>query len=128
MQDDYRTPEELKYYGSDLNKFINENCSKEMTAINMDLIIYKRSKRHIRIIESKHLNENIQISQKELLRILSTASFLDYKYEVFIVIGNPPDYEPVTIIDVTNNKEYHINFKKDFIDWLEFDKELTDNP
>jgi len=55
----YRSEEEKIYFGSDLNKFVNENCSKEMTAINIDLLLYKRSKKHIRIIESKHKNEKI---------------------------------------------------------------------
>lgn len=90
----YRSDEEKIYFGSDLNKFISENCSKEMTAINIDLLLYKRSKKHIRIIESKHENEKIPYSQN------------------------------VKIINLTNGKTYHIKHKQDFIDWLEFKKEL----
>ena len=120
----YRTPEEMKYYGSDLNKFVNENCSKEQTVINIDLLIYKRSEKHIRIIESKHIGERMYYSQKEILKILSTAILPNYKYEVFIVIGDPPDYEPVTIIDIIKSKIYKIKEKQDFINWLEFTKEL----
>ena len=120
----YRSDEEKIYFGSDLNKFVNENCSKEMTAINIDLLLYKRSKKHIRIIESKHENEKIPSSQKEVLDILSTAIFKNHKFEVFIVMGDPTDYDNVKIINLTNGKTYHIKHKQDFIDWLEFKKEL----
>ena len=120
----YRSDEEKTYFGSDLNKFVNENCSKEMTAINIDLLLYKRSKKHIRIIESKHENEKIPYSQKEVLDILSTAILKDHKFEVFIVMGDPPDYENVKIINLVNGKSYRIKHKQDFIDWLEFKKEL----
>jgi len=126
MYNNYRTPEEMKYYGSDLNKFVNENCSKEQTVINIDLLIYKRSKKHIRIIESKHISEGaMEFSQKEVLKILSTAQFSGYIFEVFIVIGDPPNYEPVKIVDITDNKIYTIKNKNDFINWLEFEKELA---
>ena len=122
---DYRTIKEKIYYGSDLNKFVNKNCSKEQTVINIDLLIYKRSEKHIRIIESKHISEGaMEFSQKEVLKILSTAQFSGYIFEVFIVIGDPPDYEPVTIIDIIKSKIYKIKEKQDFIDWLEFKKEL----
>lgn len=120
----YRNEEEKTRFGSDLNKFVNENCSKEMTAINIDLLLYKRSKKHIRIIESKHENEKIPNSQKEVLDILSTAIFKDHKLEVFVVMGNPPDYENVKIVNLVNGKNYKIKHKQDFIDWLEFKKEL----
>ena len=121
----YRTPEEMKYYGSDLNKFVDKNCFHEMTVNNMDLLIYKRSKKHIRIIESKHIGETVHYSQKEILKILSTAILPNYKYEIFIVEGNPPDYAPVKIVDITDNKIYTIKNKNDFINWLEFEKELA---
>jgi len=120
----YRNEEEKTRFGSDLNKFVNENCSKEMTAINIDLLLYKRSKKHIRIIESKHENEKIPNSQKEVLDILSTAIFKDHKFEVFVVMGDPPDYENVKIVNLVNGKNYKIKHKQDFIDWLEFKKEL----
>ena len=120
----YRSDEEKTYFGSDLNKFVSENCSKEMTAINIDLLLYKRSKKHIRIIESKHENEKIPYSQKEVLDILSTAILKDHKFEVFIVMGDPPDCDNVKIINLTNGKTYQIKHKQDFIDWLEFKKEL----
>ncbi len=120
----YRNEEEKAYFGSDLNKFVNENCSKEMTAVNIDLLLYKRSKKHIRIIESKHENEKIPDSQREILNILSTAVFRDHKFEVFLVMGNPPDYENVKITNLANGKTYRIKHKQDFIDWLEFKKEL----
>lgn len=123
---EYRNEEEKVYFASDLNKFVNENCSKEMTAINIDLLLYKRSQKRIRIIESKHSSEKIPDSQKEVLTILSTAAFRGYKYEVYMVMGDPPDYDSVKIIDLNNGKEYKIQCKQDFLDWLEFKKELEE--
>lgn len=58
MKHDKIRGSEEKYYGSGLNKFIAENCKKNMTVMNIDLITYDRDKKHIRIIESKHLREN----------------------------------------------------------------------
>jgi len=39
-------------------------------------------------------------------------------------MGDPPDYDNVKIINLTNGKTYQIKHKQDFIDWLEFKKEL----
>ncbi len=83
---------EEKYYGSPLNKFIAENCKKNMTVMNIDLITYDRDKKHIRIIESKHENEKTGYGQNVLLKLLCTLfkQISGYKVTVFIVRGNPP--------------------------------------
>ena len=90
---------ELNYFGSDLNKFINEYCSKQMTAINIDLLMFKRSQNHIRIIESKHENENVPQSQLEVLKILSAAEINGYLFSTYIATGNYP-YNSTTITNI----------------------------
>ena len=55
--------EKLKYYGSSLNQFIAENCRRDMTVMNIDLITYDREKKHIRIIESKYLSESMGLDR-----------------------------------------------------------------
>jgi len=68
---EYRTDKDLKYYSSDLSKWIDENCTHEMTSINMDIVQYKRSLGLSRNIEYKHNNEGMKGGQEELLRIFS---------------------------------------------------------
>lgn len=84
------TPNELNYYGSDLNKFIDKCCTRKMTAINIDLLMYKKSNKHMRIIESKHTGESIPRSQMESLVVLKDANIQGITFEVFIVAGDPP--------------------------------------
>jgi len=108
------------YYGSELNKFIDENCSHEMTAMNIDLIMYKAYKKHIRIIESKHSNETMKTGQYKLLRLLANSIRpIGYKFEVLIIYGNPP-YDFVKIVNLCNNMETEVN-KIQLINYLNFE-------
>ncbi len=66
----YRTDDELKYYGSDYNKYLS-SLSREMTVINIDCLLYKRSKNIVRIVESKHIGEQMKRSQREILDLLA---------------------------------------------------------
>ncbi len=120
----YRTDKELRYYGSDLNKFINEFCSKDMTVNNIDLLMYKwkNINKYLRIIEYKHIGENIPHSQYKLLKILSKAKFTEYEYGVYVVVGNYP-YNEVKITNIKTNKLFILK-KQDFINWLEFRLDL----
>lgn len=127
----YRNEQECRYYGSDLNKWIHEACSKQMTAINMDLLLYKRSKKMMKIVESKHNGEEIPFAQSELLRILATwvkpivdKAKLFNDFNVYIVEADYP-YEDAEIIDMSTKKIYKLKdgyFKK----WVEFDYTLSD--
>ena len=89
--DEIRGSEE-RYYGSDLNKFIAENCRRDMTVINIDLMTWDMNKKHIRLIESKHLGESTGRGQLLLLRTLSKLFKLisGYTIEVVIIRGDPP--------------------------------------
>jgi len=108
------------YYGSELNKFIDENCSHEMTAMNIDLIMYKAYKRHIRIIESKHSNEMMKIGQQRLLELLAKIiKPIGYKFEVLIVYGNPP-YDNTKIVNLTTGLETELN-QQELIKYLNFE-------
>lgn len=124
---DYRTSDEIRYFGSDLNKFINECCSKQMTAINIDLLLYKRSNKHIRIIESKHSKENVPPSQREILRLMAKlfgpiAKHFNHCFEVFIVRGDFP-YDKVSIENMYDGEIYTIDNCK-LKNWLEFTEKL----
>lgn len=97
----YRTDDELKYYGSDYNKYLS-SLSREMTVINIDCLLYKRSKNIVRIVESKHIGEQMKRSQREILDLL--AIVFGYcnniakriTFEVYIVTGNYP-YKKLTV-------------------------------
>ena len=60
----------MSYYGSPLNEFVANNCKKKMIVMNIDLAMYDKVKKKIRIIESKHETEFIGKSQREFLKLL----------------------------------------------------------
>ena len=113
---------EEKYYGSPLNKFIAEQCKKQMTVINIDLITYDRNKKHIRIIESKHMHEKIGYAQGILLKLLRELfkTITSYKVDVFIVRGNPP-YELTYLEDVISGKRKIVT-QSELIKFLNYEK------
>ena len=127
----YRNENEMNYFGSDLNKFTNEFCSKKMTAINIDFLGYKRDKGIIRIIESKHSNEGMPTSQKEVLKIFADVFkklnkrivIFDYTFECYIHRGDFP-YDISRIEDLVNDTKFTLdneNLKK----FLEFEDYQT---
>ena len=114
--------EELNYFGSDLNKFINEFCTKKMTAINIDLLTYKRSKKSMRIIESKHEHENIPRSQFEVLDLMKDAELPRCAaFGVYIITGNYP-YDTATIHNMKIGKSWVVNRER-LIEFLEYRNE-----
>lgn len=113
----YRTIEEMNYFGSDLNKFVHENCTKRMTVNNIDCVIYKASLHRGRLIESKHSGEHLPTSQMSILKKLAK------KHDVYIVRGDYP-FEHVEITYVNTGKKYTINDQSRFVRWLEFEEEL----
>ena len=126
---DYRNTEEKNYFGADLNKFANENCSKQMTIINIDFLGYKRSKKIIRIIESKHSKERMPPSQREILEIFASIFkklnkrivIFDYTFECYIHRGDYP-YGVSEIEDLVNDTKFLLdneNLKK-FIDYEDY--------
>ena len=115
-QKGYRKGQELEYYGSDLNKWVGESCSKEMTHINIDGLSYKRSKKIVRIIESKHSKERMPRSQREILYILAKYFMkinkrhimYDHTFECYIVRGDHP-YEVVEVEDLVNDTKFTLD-------------------
>ena len=117
---EYRTLEECKYYGSDLNKFVGENCTKKMIVNNVDLVIYKYGKNILRIIESKHDKEKSNKSQMMILNLLSKAKIGNHQVEVFIISGDPP-YESVDIFCINNEISALLVPKEILIQFLNFE-------
>jgi 16S rRNA G966 N2-methylase RsmD len=119
------------YYGSELNKLVDLECTRLMTAMNIDLIMHKKSKSMIRIIESKHSNEGMKKGQKDLLELLGKrAEFIGaaigVKFEVYIVYGDPP-YNTAKIVNLQSGDETIID-KQTLISFLNFEimfNELT---
>jgi len=115
------------YYGSDLNKFIDERCSREMTCNNIDCALLKMAQRRIRFIESKHYAEGMPKSQRQLLEILKWVTDhpeqKEWKLEYFIVVGNYPYRNGANILEIGKNKTYSIS-NQALVDWLNFREEL----
>ena len=127
----YRTPKEKNYFGSDLNKFLNVECTKLMTVNNIDVLQFKRSKNILRIIESKHDSENMPDSQFEVLdKLAKIFSYVNEvnsdkfpKLEIYIVCGNPP-YEKVEVIDMITKETKVIYDKEIFKRFCNFNGEI----
>ena len=112
---DYRNNEkELKYYGSDYNKFIGKECPHTHTCNNIDVIQYKRSRRILRICESKHDHEHLPGTQLEILKLLARIfRYLNkiqkrYRFEIYIVTGNHP-YKTVKIENMITGEGVTVN-------------------
>ena len=124
---DYRNTEEKNYFGADLNKFANENCSKQMTIINIDFLGYKRAKKIVRIIESKHSKERMPSSQREVLEIFAKffkkinqlIPMSKHTFECYIVRGDFP-YDVVEIEDLVNKSTFAVN-QENLIKFLNFE-------
>ena len=130
-QEGYRRGKEITYYGSDLNKWIAESCSREMTHINIDGLSHKKSKKIVRIIESKHSTEGMPQAQRDVLcklseyflKINKRTVMFDHTFECYIVRGDHP-YEVVEIEDLVNDTKFTLdneNLKK----FLEFNDYQT---
>jgi len=130
----YKNENELKYYGSALNKFIDKNCSRKMTAINIDLIIQKVHLKRLRLIESKNINESMKKGQKALFRDflpkvfiflnkVPKPYFIDYKFDIFLVRGKYP-YDNKTEIECLISKKTKFVDKDKLIKFLNFELEF----
>ena len=122
----YRNADELNYFGSDLNKFANEHCSKQMTVNNIDFLSYKASKGIVRLIESKHTNENMRPSQRKVLEIFASLfkksgrSPEELHYECYVVRGDYP-YITSEVEDLINNKTFMVD-QENLIKFLNFEE------
>lgn len=94
---------EAKYYGSDLNKFVAENCRKDMVVNNIDLIINDYKNNKIRIIESKHSTEKMSKGQELLLKKLSQIGI-----DTYTIYGDEP-YNEAILFSFQNEKSIKLN-------------------
>jgi len=125
-----------KYYGSRLNKFASLFLDKKRTLMNIDLVIHKKDKNSIMVIESKMPREHIGKGQEDLLKLLSEASDLiskaistitntPFNFDVFIVIGEYPYTEGAQIIRPRDCAVIHLT-KHELIDFLDFNITFDD--
>lgn len=129
--DSYRnTYEELNYFNSDLNKYIN-SLPKIMTNIDCDLFQFKRTKNLLRIGEYKHIGEKMEYPQWEALNELANAfNFLNHngykrKMEIVILIGNSP-FEKLIIQDLTRGRDIAYEIKgEDVCSYLTLEKDAN---
>lgn len=121
---DYRDESDCRRYGSDLNKWVSINCRKNFIVNNIDLIFFDYIQKRIRIIESKHENEECGLGQKNILKELSKLYSDNLKIDVYIIRGNYPyskceiiriiDYGKKTVDDLFLLK--FLNFEIEFDD------------
>lgn len=122
-----------------LNKFISRYCSKEMTSIDIDVCLLKMSKKHLRMIESKHITEGMSKGQRRLYETLVwmfkglNRLFSDWKFEVMRIYGTPliPEedgdiydviYEEIIVRDLIKDEVFKITGVEKIIKFLEFEE------
>lgn len=109
------------YYGSDLNRLIDERCSRRMTCINIDCFLVKVAQKRIRFIESKHSGEGMKKGQKTSLGLLSGFIHPSYTIDSFIVRGEYP-YHTAIVENIATAEVIQLD-QRDLISWLNFEPE-----
>lgn len=135
MTNQYRDDPECRYYGSDLNKFFDLECSRNMTVNNVDCVVFKMigNKQFLRFIESKYPNEKYGQNQEKWLLLLAQLCSLGNRlarktsFEVFAITGEPP-YEngEVLIYNYITNESVTLTNKQQLIDFLSFKTKFFD--
>lgn len=114
------------YYNSDLNEYIGLNLPKVMTAIDVDLLEWKHTRKIMRFVEYKHTNEKIGPNQLKALEALAEIAkvinqnsnlFDGKKMQVMIVRGDKP-FKQLKITDLITDKNYVIIGKENVDDFL----------
>lgn len=115
------------YYGSELNRFIAECCTRKMTCINVDCLLVKNDQKKIRFIEYKHQNEFLPTSQLMALKVvqlITSQPLSGWNSKVFVVRGDYPFVEGAVICSINNLKAVKVN-RENLIRWLNFEEELN---
>jgi hypothetical protein len=113
------------YYASELNRFIDENCSHEMDCINFDAVLVKVAKKRIRFLEAKRENEGLAKSESRvfnILRFLLGNINKEWKIEYFIVRSDAT-FENNFIQEMDGEPFAFLN-KADLIRWINFEIEI----
>jgi len=92
--------------GKDFNLWVHDFCSHEMDFIDLDGVMFKKSRKLLRLFEAKHLGEPLKSSQTRIFPILSGMlsyasgiGLLDADSGLFVIRGNPPYDEGAEVYD-----------------------------
>jgi len=130
-QSGYRKIGELRYFGSDYNKFLNENCFNEMTVMNVDCLQFKREhpsgKKQLRLIEHKHFGEHLPSSQGEVLthlaKLFQLLNTVQNEFECGVYIVRSDTFEECVVEDCIEAKQVKLQ-KEDLVKFAEFKESL----
>jgi hypothetical protein len=111
--------------GRSFNLWVNKHCSHQMDALDVDLLVYKKSKRILRLFEAKYPNEQLRQSQRRVLPILERgiallvqSGLLAAGSGVWIVRGEPP-YERGASIEPASRLERRQLSQEELIDFVD---------
>ena len=109
-----------QYYGSDLNKFIDERCSHKMDSINIDCLQIKVAKKRIRFIESKKDREHTTKSEIRAFKILRylLSKQTEWDIEFCVISGNYP-FQTAEIYVFGTEERFRLE-QDELIKYLEF--------
>jgi hypothetical protein len=136
------TERELKKFGSDVNKYIHVKLDRTFSCVNYDAVLEKKSQNRKRILEYKHVSEELRKEQLMILRKetrlaryinelpdeIKAENFLPWwKNEVFVIWCDFDDENELIgkakIFEFLTGKTYYLSC--DQLDaWLSFEVEL----
>ena len=120
----YRNGAEAKIFGSDMNKWVNQNCEQVMSVCNIDMVIFKRfGARNMKIVESKRFGESLKDGQNhiftELKRIIQKGMVgeKDILGIEFLIIYHDKDMTRFKVVNMGTKEELYIETSRD-IAWF----------
>lgn len=121
------------YWASALNKFIDLYCTHDFTCINIDCLLLKLEKNHLRLIEYKHLNEPLHFQQEKALKLIAnilslpaSSKLTNYKCEVWVFRGDEP-LQTATVTNMLTGQTQCLSSYDEIKRWLEFRDEQAPN-
>ena len=112
------------YIQSTYHNLIDDECIRQMSVIDVDLLMVKNDAKTIRFIECKREGERVSRGQFIALMKLAQLSHPTFEVEAYILTGNPP-YDENRLRDLKTKQDHYLN-RLELLDWFNFDLVLED--
>lgn len=106
-----------EYIQSTYHNLIDDECTRKMIVIDIDLFMLKLAKKEIRFIECKHEDEPMSNGQRIAIEELAKLTHPDFKVSAYILTGTPP-YELNTLKRIGGLSQ--VMTKAELIHWFNF--------
>ena len=110
------------YIQSTYHNMIDDECTRKMSVIDVDLLMVKNDAKIIRFIECKREGERVSRGQFIALLKLAQLEHPTFEVEAYILTGNPP-YDYNRLRNLKTKVDYYLT-RAELIDWFNFELEL----